>query len=93
MMKYSVNTIKDLIDSLGGPSALARWAGTEPSAISNWEARGFIPPAWHLRLMLLAAQDGIDIRSINPELFAMMPAEMDFLFASLVGRADETVAA
>lgn len=79
MTTYDVSTIRDLIHHLGGVSAVARWAGMEPSGVSNWEARGQIPPGWHLRLLIRAKREGF---TINPELFDLSPDDLDFLLAA-----------
>ncbi len=64
-MVQPISTIRDLIDALNGPTAVAEWAGVEhPSAISNWEARGNIPPGYHMRLALEARRRGL---TISPE--------------------------
>lgn len=82
MAKYDVSTIKDLIDRLGGVSAVARWANMEhASGVSNWEARGVIPAGWHLRLLIRAKREGF---TINPAIFDLSPEDLDFLLAAQI---------
>lgn len=64
-MAKTISTIRELIAALDGPTAVAEWAGVEhASAVSNWEARGSIPPGYHLRLLLEARRRGF---VISPE--------------------------
>lgn len=59
-----ISTVRDLIDALGGPTAVSQWAGYEHvSAVSNWETRG-IPTGFHMRLALEARRRGF---TISPE--------------------------
>ena len=59
-------TIADVVDAFGGTKALATWTGTGESAISNWIARGEIPPGWHYRLHMEAIGRGFEI---DPSVF------------------------
>lgn len=64
-MAQTISSIRELIEALGGPTAVAQWAGVEhASAVSNWEARGSIPPGYHMRLSLEARRRGF---VISPE--------------------------
>lgn len=56
-----LNTITEVVDAFGGTKALAMWTGTGESAISNWIARGEIPPGWHYRLHMEALDRGFEI--------------------------------
>lgn len=65
-MSHSISTIDDLITALGGPSAIGDWLGITQEAVSNWKARQYIPPGWHLKLLLAATRKGLDV---EPALF------------------------
>jgi hypothetical protein len=39
-----LNTVDDVIEALGGPTATASLAGVGVSAVSNWSKRGRIAP-------------------------------------------------
>lgn len=54
-----ISTISELIDALGGPSELGAFLGITQEAVSNWKARGAIPPGWHARLILEARKRSI----------------------------------
>ena len=45
-----LRTANDVVAAFGGTKAAAEWAGVGESAVSNWIARGFIPPGWHFRM-------------------------------------------
>ena len=45
-----LRTADDVVAAFGGTKAAAEWAGVGESAVSNWIARGFIPPGWHFRM-------------------------------------------
>jgi hypothetical protein len=42
------------------------------NAVSNWSARGFIPPAWHLRLFIEIARRDL---SVDPTVFGLTDDE------------------
>jgi len=46
----TLRTAACVVAALGGTKGAAEWAGIGESAVSNWLARGFIPPGWHYRL-------------------------------------------
>lgn len=52
-----MKTVSDVIDTLGGPSALARTMGEEVSTVSAWKHRGRIP-ARHWPLLIEVAREG-----------------------------------
>lgn len=54
-----VGTVRELVEVLGGTSAVARWLGIQPSAVSMWIERDHIPPGWHLRLFLECTSRGL----------------------------------
>lgn len=45
-----LKSVQDVVNAFGGAKATAKWGGVSESAVLNWIARGFIPPAWHFRL-------------------------------------------
>lgn len=59
--KHPVGTIQDVVEAFGGTRSLANWTGMGESAISNWIARGEIPPGWHYRLHMEAISRGFEI--------------------------------
>lgn len=56
-----------LIDALGGTFAVAEITGLKPSAVSNWKARGRIPPKEYLLLSrhLVSMDKAIDPAAFN----------------------------
>lgn len=52
-------TPKVIVEKFGGGSKLANLLGCEPSAISNWLARGRIPIIRWADLLHLAEQEGV----------------------------------
>lgn len=56
-----LRTVPDVVRAFGGSAEVAKWAGHGQSAISNWIARGFIPPGWHYRMSKWAAERGYEI--------------------------------
>lgn len=40
------DSIDDVIEALGGTSAVARMIGRRPPLVSNWRSRGNIPAEW-----------------------------------------------
>jgi hypothetical protein len=46
----TITTIQELVRELGGPSAMGRYLGVTPEAVSNWQRRGHIPSQWYKRL-------------------------------------------
>lgn len=57
-MLYFVMSANDIIDLLGGTSAVARLCEVSPQAISQWRASG-IPKPWEKYL-----------RAVKPEVFS-----------------------
>ena len=83
MSSRVLNSVQDVIASLGGPSELARWAGYEaPSGVSNWLTRG-IPNAYHLRLSLKAAREGF---VIDPDVYGLESEDAEQFRAVFAGR-------
>ncbi len=54
-------TIRELIQALGGSASVARLLGVRISAVSNWIARGRIPPRWFLRISKECRRLGIEL--------------------------------
>lgn len=50
MKKRILETVEDVVEAFGGTTEAAKWAGVGPSAVSNWIAKGFVPPGWHFRM-------------------------------------------
>ena len=55
-----MNVIK-LVKKYGGQSVLASQLGIGQSAVAYWVKKNTIPSKWHLKLLELAQQNGIDI--------------------------------
>lgn len=71
-----IDTIPELVETLGGYSRVAQWAGYEDArGVHNWVSRG-VPPAYHLRLILEARQKGF---VISPEVFGLDGGEAEAL--------------
>lgn len=71
-MTYDINSVHELVECLGGDTAVAREFGISQPAVANWKARGEIGSGWHLRLLAWAARIG---KSVNPVVFGMNEAE------------------
>lgn len=56
-----LKTAACVVEALGGTKLAAEWAGVGESAVSNWLARGFIPPGWHFRLHAHFAPQGLEL--------------------------------
>jgi len=79
-MAYDINTVHELVECLGGDTAVAREFGISQPAVANWKQRGEIGSGWHLRLLAMAARRG---QTINPAVFGMSEAEFAPLGACL----------
>ena len=44
-------TVTDIIDELGGPTAISAVLGLPPTTVANWKARGSIPARYHAELL------------------------------------------
>lgn len=63
-----LRSVQEVVDAFGGTKATAEWAGHGESAVSNWIARGFIPPGWHFRMQdELSARGFVISRSVFGE--------------------------
>jgi hypothetical protein len=54
-------TTSDIIDLFGGTGVVADLLGANQSAVSMWRARGGIPGKWHLPLLRLARERGVEL--------------------------------
>lgn len=54
-----LRTVAEVVEEFGGLQAAADWAGLGKTAVSNWLARGFIPPGWHFRMSEHFAERGL----------------------------------
>ena len=54
-MARKINTVKGVIEALGGPRAVALLIGVGESAVWNWPSRGFPPETYVLMQGALAA--------------------------------------
>lgn len=78
MGMYDINTIDELVEELGGDTAVARQFGITQPAVANWKIRGNIGPGWHMRLY---AELRGRHKTVNPNVFGMSEEE----FAPLNG--------
>lgn len=62
----TLSSVADVVTAFGGPSKLAAWAGHGSTMVSNWEARGYIPPGWYFRLAGWATANGFEL---SPRVF------------------------
>ena len=62
-----LTSVESVIDAIG-PATAAELAGVGPSAVSNWKARGKIPPELFL---LFAAELGKTDTEADPSLFGL----------------------
>ncbi len=68
-----VTTVDGLVEALGGTVKVAEWAGTKHTAVSNWRSDGFIPPGWHLRLLVECWRRGVVVDTVK--VFGLSPEE------------------
>lgn len=78
-----IRTIDELVDALGGVVEVGRWLGIGKQAVSNWSMRGYIPPAWHLRLFLEIQKRGL---CVAPAVFGLSDEDVVPLFGAMVAR-------
>jgi hypothetical protein len=57
----TIQTVSDLIVSLGGTAVVADWLDVGPSAVSNMKRENYIPPGWHLNFYLEIQARGLDV--------------------------------
>lgn len=68
--QITLRTVEDVVTALGGTKGTAEWAGHGESAISNWLARGFIPPGWHYRISEELKKQELEV---DPSVFGIDP--------------------
>jgi len=56
-----LNSVDDVIDALGGPTATAVVAGIGTSGVSNWRARGKISPTKFILIREALAAKHLDV--------------------------------
>lgn len=56
-----LSTVDDVIDALGGPSAMAEIFGGSSSRFSNYKLRGFFPKAMHMEIYVQCMKRGLTI--------------------------------
>lgn len=80
-MRHDIETIEELISTLGGPTVIAEWLGISQEAVSNWKIRQSIPPGWHWKLAGAVYRKG---QSINTKtVFGVDPEDAPFLTAAV----------
>ena len=57
----SLKTASDIIDLFGGTGAIAELLGANKSAVSMWRTRDGVPGKWHLPLLRLARERGVEL--------------------------------
>jgi len=68
----AIRNIDELIDLVGGTTAVAAKTGVTPPAVSNWRVRGFIPPEFFVIFSEEARARG---RAVDVGLFKFAAAE------------------
>lgn len=68
-------TDRELVDGLGGPTAVARLCGVTPPAVTNWLKRGQIPAEHHVALWAAAQETGLDWAPPGGAGFRLVPRE------------------
>lgn len=61
VMAREIATIDDVIDQLGGTSAVARLTGRPAQAVSNWRRRGKAPPEAYLIISRALSERGLSV--------------------------------
>lgn len=76
-MAYQINTIDELIDSLGGDTEVARWLDISQPAVAMWKLRNQISAGWHLRLLAEVRRREL---TVNPSVFGLDEGQAGDLF-------------
>lgn len=76
-MSYDINTIGELVDVLGGDTAVAEKLGISQPAVGNWKMRGTIGAGWHLRLFAECVRLN---KTVSPRVFGLDEEEVPVLF-------------
>jgi hypothetical protein len=69
-----LTTVAEIVDAFGGTKAMAAWADVSQSAVSNWIARGWIPPDWYVAMSDELLRRGLEV---TPETFRQVPAKSE----------------
>ena len=67
---FRYRTVKELVDALGGPSAVAGEMKIGQSAVSNWVCYDTIPAGRHIGMTVLVMRRGIDA-DVDPQLLGL----------------------
>jgi hypothetical protein len=67
-MAEILNSVTDVIKSLGGVNKTARALGENPNTIGNWQTRARIPPEHFLNVSQALRAQG---KKVAPEVFGM----------------------
>jgi hypothetical protein len=70
--RITLTTVESVVEALGGTKATAEWSGLGMPAVSNWIARGWIPPEWYLALSAELESRGF---KVDPALFRHKPVK------------------
>lgn len=68
-----LNTVEQVIDALGGTSAVASITRNTDPAVSNWKQRGWIPSSHYLRIRNALVERDLDV---DPAVFRMDGGEL-----------------
>jgi hypothetical protein len=74
---HEISTIDELVDALGGDTAVARWLNLSQPAVANWKVRGEVPAGWHLRIFARLKQER---RMVDPVIFGLTREEARGLY-------------
>lgn len=85
-----IATVDDFVAAMGGTGETAKWAGTTDSCVSNWIARGYLPPGYHMRALLWLHAHGL---TAKPTLFDITEDELAKLIARPIEAAVASVVA
>lgn len=69
---YDINSVRDLIDALGGATDLAHGLDMTSMSVDHWCKTGHIPPGWHLRFYIEACRLQ---KTVNPIVFGLTEAQ------------------
>ena len=70
---HQLNSVSEIIDALGGPSAMTRIFGGGPSRFCNYRAKGTFPEKMHMKIYAACMKRGLNIA---PELVGMTSEAM-----------------
>lgn len=76
-MTYDITSIHQLVEALGGDSAVAEWLGISQPAVGMWKSRDCIGSGWHLRLLAEARRRGL---TVDPRVFGLSERDAGDLF-------------